>query len=376
MNAPKLTLQELKNIHPVESIAPYGIVLIIPSQEFNRNEIADLTEENKIIYSNYQGKSSVFIKLPLKQPLPTVENSSRPKNEDTTAQPAAAPHIEVQQPTVTPTAITNKRTQKTWSQAENDLLTLLYTRENSFKDIVTKLQMQYPNRTENAIRCAANALNLTLRPEQMIRPKKPKTELKTQKQPMTAIVQARSAKGGDQWKNVWQIEEDKLLIELWNQKPRLKVKEIGEKFCPKYPKRTQDAIENRITELQREKRIESRFHIKNRKTKKQPKHWNNIKEQPETKKPEDKTEEQDAFKTIIEAYEDLNKKYTAIKNDLDNVTSSKAYIEVKTELDNLTSFVQTNLSIKYQLENLQRDFIRHKHIKETGEAAISLRDQK
>lgn len=85
----------------------------------------------------------------------------------------------------------------------------------------------------------------------------------------TDIVRAR-ARGGNNWQNVWRIEEDELLISLWNQEPKLKSPKIIEEFHAKFQARSSGAVLNRISALQQEGRINSRF-AKRRKDAKSPK---------------------------------------------------------------------------------------------------------
>jgi hypothetical protein len=246
MNGPKSTLEELKNIYPVESIAPYGIVIIIPAQEFNRDEIADLTEANKIVYSNYQGHSSVFIKLPPKEPkpespAPTVVFEPPPSPETKPTSTTALPVVE--------TAKKPYQRADTWSKSETDLLKELYKKETvtTPDGIIQELRKHFPDRTDNAIRIKASKLFLKLRNR----------------------APARATTGGDQWKNVWQPNENTLLIELWNREPHLTLTEIAIEFSKKTPftnqTRTENAVGCRLTQLQKEKKIEPRWHIKKKK---------------------------------------------------------------------------------------------------------------
>jgi hypothetical protein len=64
----KMSLEELKKLHPPESIAPYGIVIVVPTAEWEKIDITDLKEDNKISFHDWRGKTSVFVKLPPKQP--------------------------------------------------------------------------------------------------------------------------------------------------------------------------------------------------------------------------------------------------------------------------------------------------------------------
>jgi hypothetical protein len=360
MNAPKLTLQELKNIHPVESIAPYGIVLIIPSQEFNRNEIADLTEENKIIYSNYQGKSSVFIKLPPKQPIP--EPATAPNSE---VQHDTAQHSEVQQPTAT---------SKEWQQPEIDLLIDLYEKETNIHTIVTEFQKTYPDRTENAIRIKGSKLFLKLN------------------QPKTPTQRAVTI-------NAWQSEETNLLIALWTQEPHLTVKEITQEVTKKYPKRTDKAIENRLTVLQKNGTIKSRWHLTRKtkplspsmkKLKKEAKHWNEVTEPKQPTLPittiaeaeKQAEEEHQGFKTLIEAYEEIKKLYTEMKTE--NYNLIKSILEKFATTEDLQKLSKTieSISAIEDIEGIKMDITHliqndieikeaiqdHKHAEKSGEA--------
>jgi ribosomal protein S27E len=86
----------------------------------------------------------------------------------------------------------------------------------------------------------------------------------------TDIVRAR-ARGGNNWQNVWRIEEDELLISLWNREPKLTVPKIAEEFRAKFSERSPGAISNRISALQQKGRINPRWQLKKRKGAKDPK---------------------------------------------------------------------------------------------------------
>jgi len=70
----KMSLEELKKLHPPESIAPYGIVIVVPTAEWEKIDITDLNEDNKISFHDWRGKTSVFIRLIPKRPQPDPEN--------------------------------------------------------------------------------------------------------------------------------------------------------------------------------------------------------------------------------------------------------------------------------------------------------------
>ena len=356
MNGPKQTLEELKKIYPVESIAPYGIVLIIPANEYNRDEIADLKEENKAIYTSYNNKGVVFIKLPPKETQPPAVGfePTTPKPE-----PAAA-----------------NRTDE-WTQPEIDLLIDLYEKETDLGTIIKEFQKADPTRTSNAIRVKASKLFLKL------------------KEPKTKIIQTRSAVGGDQWKNVWQPEEDETLIALWNQEPHLTVQQITDIFAKKHnTNRTLNAVGNRLSGLQKEKRIQPRWRIKDHKKPEpkvpsKPKHGNEEKEESVAAKTNDdgaikieqKTEEPAAFKTIIEAYDTLKQAYTELKKDL---TSVNAYVETNlgqcvediVKLKKQFEFIAGNYATNEELQTLTAMLQDHKHAKGSGEAMLPMKVQK
>jgi len=57
----------------------------------------------------------------------------------------------------------------------------------------------------------------------------------------------------------WKAEEDELLIELWNQEPKLKLLEIAKRFDKKFPGRTQGSVKNRLARLRKAGKIEGRW---------------------------------------------------------------------------------------------------------------------
>jgi hypothetical protein len=161
MDLPKMSLEELKQIYPVESIKPHGIVLIIPARDWNPGNITGLTEANKTIYTEYNGKASVFIKLPTKETKQLEEATAPTVVFEPQKTPAAAPTpLTIAEPTH------KKRNLTHWEQQEKDELTFLYDKEDNIKVITKRFQERFPDRTANAIHCAANDLHLTLRSKQ------------------------------------------------------------------------------------------------------------------------------------------------------------------------------------------------------------------
>jgi hypothetical protein len=75
------------------------------------------------------------------------------------------------------------------------------------------------------------------------------------------ILQGRAG-GGNMWTKLWTLDEDNLLVELWNKTPRLTVNAIAAEFLVKFPKRSQGSIGNRLTGLQNEGRIQPRWKLK------------------------------------------------------------------------------------------------------------------
>lgn len=80
------------------------------------------------------------------------------------------------------------------------------------------------------------------------------------------ILQGRAG-GGNMWTKLWTLDEDNLLVELWNKTPRLTVNAIAAEFLIKFPKRTQGSVRNRLTGLQNEGRIQPRWKLKAKRAK-------------------------------------------------------------------------------------------------------------
>jgi hypothetical protein len=171
--------------------------------------------------------------------------------------------------------------------------------------------------------------------------------------PIREIIQQR-ARGGNRWKNVWQPKEDELLIILWNQEPKLTVQKITAIFQKTYSNRTDLAIGNRISALQVEERIPRRIGKKAPKTpkpeKEKPKHWNEIKENPNPEPQE---------KRILEEVQEVAKKL------ISELSDERAKQLVEFDLRILT-LERAKAELEVEIEFLRSDFKEHEHSRKTG----------
>ncbi len=169
-------------------------------------------------------------------------------------------------------------------------------------------------------------------------------------EPMKEIVQHR-AKGGNKWLNVWQPNEDKLLIELWNKTPRLTVQQITTELQKTYPNRTLEAVGNRISALQAEGQIQPRWHTK-RKTKPEP-------AAEPGNKPMTQTEFLTEIKTRMEALAGL-----IVQNSNENLERiSNLEQDLKTVISTMNGRID---DIDNNLHFLTDDFKEHEHSDKTG----------
>lgn len=137
---------------------------------------------------------------------------------------------------------------------------------------------------------------------------------KREKAERTEALQERQ-KGGNNWVKLWTAEEDAFLIELWNRTPRLVVTDLAALLHAKYPARSIMAVTNRVSALQQEGRIQSRFKAKRK----------DAKASREKKAAEDAKSTSDA---AAESDSDLSKRLDVLEQAY--AALSKAIAELKT----------------------------------------------
>jgi hypothetical protein len=179
------------------------------------------------------------------------------------------------------------------------------------------------------------------------------------------------ASGGNMWTKLWRLEEDNLLVELWNRQPKLILKKIFAEFNIKFPERSFGSVGNRLTGLQNEGRIQPRWKLKRKGAKvagSNPARATNAANDAEkSEKSIEEVEVKVAFpEDLLKRIEDLNRKAVVIDRLSQAYDSlSSAIVELKTKLNEQARLIQeillANQCIEENFDELRRDLIRHKH---------------
>ena len=125
-----------------------------------------------------------------------------------------------------------------------------------------------------------------------------------------------------------------------------------------FPKRTEAATKLRIKRLQNHGVIQKRLM------------WRKDKE---AKRSPEKPAEKEAIVSNdaeLELRAKLDKRIDILGEAYDAL--SKAYVKLRTEHESLKDFVEANLSVKYRLDKLERNILKHKHAEGSGEAMTPL----
>lgn len=398
-----VSIDELKQrFGPAVNVAPYGECIVIQGVEFDPDWEAELGDKGYTChFTDLDGHAVTLVQLKKAVAEGKVVYVPPPK-------PAVIPEVHSNDVEVKETEKVEKRKYVLRGPAwtDEDEVELLKEHDRlvsegmtrNFHKAIARLP-KFKNRTVSAVEQKLKKLLRKRRKnEGTASPEVEKVASVVQgeqvEKPTSAreILRGRSG-GGNMWTKLWPLKEDDLLVELWNKTPHLKVKDIFVEFSKKFSERSLGSVGNRLTGLQKEKRIQPRWTLKQkREGAKATNDTSVIKSDSAIKSPETTGAEKSEKSIEAPGPEVVSVEKPASRLDtadvlVDLVASvrmlieandslNKAYVELKTKLNEQARLIQeillANQCIEENFDELRRDLIRHKHADKTGEAMLPM----
>jgi hypothetical protein len=282
-------LEELKQLkYPIKDVAPYGECIVVPGDKFDPDWEGELDDQGiSIVETDFGDPSTPVTLVQLKKPIADVQVKKpavgvATPNEEKPIMPG------IRNVRETAKVARNKKYGDDWQPDEDSLLLDLHNKHLPYYKISEQIREKFPRRTEHAIFYRIYVLmqqgKLQRRFER--REQKSKKESKgdavssasaaqvkhnSKKNKVnlpTSILKQISKPFSKPGPTAWTDDEKKKLVKLWNEKPKLKVREIA----PNFPNRSEHSVKMALSRLREHGLIRGRWKIgEKRKAEKGPK---------------------------------------------------------------------------------------------------------
>ena len=252
-----------------------------------------------------------------------------------------------------------------WSDVETQLIIKMWNEEATADQIHQELIKISPHRTLKALRSKIQRLQ----DREIILPRLLRGEKMSEKKKSVKVREGA-------WNNP---AEDQLIIALFNQLPQLFYSQIAKRVHAQFPDRSEAAVNSRIYVLQKKGVLKLRGSQKKTPAKESPPKLypihNHLDTEPCTEKcpnyrarlaPEQPEQYMATNSANANPFNLLIGEFKTLKED---------HEALKIDHENLRAFVEANLTVKNQLEKLERELKRHKHAETTGEAMLPFKEE-